>query len=114
MEQIFDHRAALRHAAMIGRNALYGYLKLRSLTPVLERIAPSSPLEALRGTPRLIRVDESDPLPDPALGMLFDSDALHGRLDSAVCAVIQFDSIDRFAKTWSAHEVKKRGRWLSD
>jgi integrase len=95
MERFFEHRAALRHTAMIGRNVLYGYLKLRSLTPVLDRIALSSPLEALRGWPRLIREDEREPLPEPALGLLFDWMAQHGRLDSAVCAVIQFDTYAR-------------------
>ena len=97
--QSFEHRASLRQAAMIG--------------------------------PRLIREDERDPLPEPDLGLLFELLALHGRLDSAICAVLQFDTyarpsenlhalrrsgpaIDRFTKSRSAHEVKKRGRWLSD
>ena len=67
MERYFEFKAKNFQTAAVGRNVLYGYLKLVSTSPKSDRVALSSPLEALAGWPRIVKEGERDPIPEMIL-----------------------------------------------
>eukprot|EP00973_Karenia_brevis_P059907 8338580-Karenia_brevis.AAC.1 len=95
MESYFEFLAKQNHTAAAGRNVLYGFLALHSKSPESDRVGLADLKQVLKGWQRLIWEAERDPLPEEVLFALFEWLVLHGYLQTAMAALLQFDTYGR-------------------